>query len=158
MDDIFQLATNVGNKLFKEKQILVTAESCTGGGIAYAITHVPGSSQWFDRGFVTYSNESKTASLDVPEILIQQHGAVSIEVAEMMAKNALKNSNATIAIATTGIAGPTGETPTKPIGLVCFGVASNNQTHTEQQFFKGNRKTIREQSIEHALKLILQFI
>ena len=157
MNDIFQLASDVGKRLSKKKQILVTAESCTGGGIAYAITHIPGSSQWFDCGFITYSNESKITTLDIPEILIQKYGAVSLEVAEMMAKNALKKSKGTIAISTTGIAGPTGATPTKPVGLVCFGLANNNQTYTEQQFFEGNRETIRKQSIYHALKLLLEF-
>jgi len=158
MDEMFQLAANVGKTLSIKKQILVTAESCTGGGVAYAITHIPGSSRWFDCGFVTYSNESKIATLDIPEILIQKHGAVSVDVAEMMAKNALKKSNATIAISTTGIAGPTGATPTKPVGLVCFGLANSHKTHTEKQFFEGDRKIIREKSIQHALKLLLQFI
>lgn len=158
MDDILRLASDVGKKFSTKKQILVTAESCTGGGIAYAITHIPGSSQWFDCGFVTYSNESKIATLNVPEVLFQMHGAVSMEVAEIMAKNALKKSNGTISISTTGIAGPTGATPTKPVGLVCFGLANSHKTHTEQQFFEGNRKTIREKSIQHALKLLLQFI
>lgn len=157
MNYIFQLSADLGTRFLSQKQILVTAESCTGGGIAYAITSIPGSSQWFDCGFITYSNQSKSDILKIPEILIRQHGAVSIEVAAAMAKNALMISNGTIAIATTGIAGPDGATPKKPVGTVCFGLANNQQVYTDLQLFSGDRESIRKQSIEHALKMLIHF-
>lgn len=158
MTDLFQLATQLGSELLNKKEILVTAESCTGGGIAHAITEIPGSSQWFDCGWVTYSNRSKTKMLRVPETLIQQHGAVSGEVAAAMAKGALMVTNGSIAIATTGIAGPDGATPTKPIGTVWFGLATDCLIHTKQQRFSGDRQAIRERSVEHALTLLLEFV
>ncbi|NLC23742.1 MAG: CinA family protein [Oxalobacter sp.] len=158
MTDIFQLATRLGNELLRKKETLVTAESCTGGGIAQAITDIPGSSQWFDCGWVTYSNLSKTSMLHVSETLIRQYGAVSGEVVSAMAKGALQAANGSIAIATTGIAGPDGATPAKPVGTVWFGLAANNWIHTERQCFSGDRQTVREKSVEHALMLLLEFI
>lgn len=158
MTDLFQLATQLGNELLRKKETLVTAESCTAGGIAHAITDIPGSSQWFDCGWVTYSNRSKTQMLDVPETLIQEYGAVSGEVVAAMAKGALQAANGSIAIATTGIAGPNGATPTKPVGMVWFGLAANNWIHTEWQCFSGDRQTVRKKSVEHALMLLLEFI
>jgi nicotinamide-nucleotide amidase len=155
--DIFQLAAQVGNELLRKKETLVTAESCTGGGIAKAITDIPGSSRWFDCGWVTYSNQSKTNMLHVPEILTLQHGTVSGEVAAAMARGALMAANGSIAIATTGIAGPDGATPAKPVGTVWFGLATHNLTHTEKKLFSGDRQAIREQSVRHALTLLLQF-
>lgn len=158
MTDIFQLATRLGNELLRKKEILVTAESCTAGGIAHAITDIPGSSQWFDCGWITYSNQSKTRMLHVPEALIQQYGAVSSEVAGAMAKGALQAANGSIAIATTGIAGPDGATPTKPVGTVWFGLAANNLSHTEKQCFSGDRQAIRGKSVKHALMLLLELM
>ncbi|MCL1887099.1 MAG: CinA family protein [Betaproteobacteria bacterium] len=156
--ETFQLAAELGAELRKRNQWLVTAESCTGGGIAHAITDIPGSSQWFDCGFVTYSNASKSKMLNVPESLIHQHGAVSGEIAAAMAKGALAVTNGTIAIAATGIAGPDGGTATKPVGTVWFGLAGNNRVYTEQQFFSGNRQAVRNQSVRHALIILLQFL
>lgn len=116
-----QLAVQAGIAL-KEKSLMVaTAESCTGGLVAAAITDVAGSSGWFERGFVTYSNEAKSTMLGVPAKLIRDYGAVSEEVAHAMAEGALLNSRAQVALSITGVAGPTGGTPEKPVGMVCFG-------------------------------------
>lgn len=158
MTDLLQLATLLGNTLLEQHHVLVTAESCTGGGIASAVTDIPGSSAWFDCGFVTYSNPAKTHSLGVLPELIAQHGAVSLNVAAAMAQGALAASCGTIAIATTGIAGPGGATPGKPVGTVCFGLACQNHIHTEKQYFAGNRQMVRQQSVIHALKMLLDFL
>lgn len=158
MTDLLQLATLLGSTLLEQHHVLVTAESCTGGGIASAVTDIPGSSAWFDCGFVTYSNSAKTHSLGVLPELIAQHGAVSLKVAAAMAQGALAASRGTIAIATTGIAGPGGATPGKPVGTVCFGLACQNHIHTEKQHFEGNRQMVRQQSVIHALKMLLDFL
>lgn len=158
MTHLYQLAAELGSVLFSQHHLLVTAESCTGGGIASAVTDIPGSSAWFDCGFVTYSNLSKTQSLAVLPELITQHGAVSLEVAAAMAQGALAASCGTLAIATTGIAGPSGATLGKPVGTVCFGLACLNYLHTEKQHFEGNRQMIRHQSILHALSMLLDFL
>lgn len=158
MTDCFELAAQLGNELLGKNEILVTAESCTGGGIAHAVTEIPGASQWFDCGWVTYSNLSKTNMLHVSEALILQHGAVSAEVAAAMAQGALRAAKGTIAIATTGIAGPDGTTPAKPVGTVWFGVASSRLIHTECLHFSGDRRAVREQSVKHALTLLLEFV
>lgn len=156
--DIFDLATRVGQALQAKGLLLVTAESCTGGGISQAITDVAGSTGWFDCGFVAYSNPSKTELLDVPAALIAQLGTVSEEVAGAMAVGALANSNAHVALSTTGIAGPTGAVPGKPVGTVCFGWARGDHTHTERLVFQGDRQAVREQTIRHALQGLLRFI
>ena len=158
MTDHLQLAALLGSALLEQHHILVTAESCTGGGIASAVTDIPGSSAWFDCGFVTYSNPSKTHSLGVLPERIAQHGAVSLNVAAAMAQGALAASRGTIAIATTGIAGPGGATPGKPVGTVCFGLACQNHLHTEKQHFEGSRQMVRQQSVIHALKMLLDFL
>src|ERR1019366_1654682 len=117
------LAAEVGIALKEKSLFLATAESCTGGGVAQAVTEIAGSSDWFDCGFVTYSDHSKIALLDIPVALIELHGAVSEEIAAAMAVGALANSNAHVALSTTGIAGPGGAVPGKPVGTVCFGWA-----------------------------------
>ncbi|MEO7579339.1 MAG: CinA family protein, partial [Massilia sp.] len=122
-NDILDLATRAGRALQAKGLLLATAESCTGGGVAQAVTEVAGSTGWFDCGFIAYSNASKTEMLDVSAALIAQLGTVSEEVAAEMARGALANSNAHVALATTGIAGPTGAVPGKPVGTVCFGLA-----------------------------------
>ena len=157
-DDIFILAADVGRALHNKALVLATAESCTGGGAAQAITDVAGSSGWFDCGFVTYSNTAKTALLDVPAELIASHGAVSEEVAAAMAQGALSNSTAHVALATTGIAGPGGAVPGKPVGTVCFGWSKGGATRTETQVFAGDRQAVREQAVAHALAGLLRFI
>lgn len=135
--------------------LLATAESCTGGLIAAALTAVPGSSDVVDRGFVTYSNEAKTELVEVPPRLIATHGAVSAEVAGAMAEGALRRSRAAIALSVTGVAGPGGGSADKPVGLVWFGVARTGApTRTGRQIFPGDRAAVREASVVHALGLL----
>lgn len=157
-DDIFDLAGQVGRALQKKGWLLATAESCTGGGVSHAITDIAGSSEWFDCGFITYSNASKTELLDVPAALFAQHGTVSEEIAAAMAEGALANSNAHVTLSTTGIAGPGGAVPGKPVGTVCFGWTSGDNTHTERLVFAGDRQAVRRQTVVHALQGLLRFI
>jgi nicotinamide-nucleotide amidase len=156
--DILDLATRVGRLLEAKGLLLATAESCTGGGIAQAITAIPGSTAWFDCGFVPYSNASKSEMLNVPAALIAQLGSVSEEVAGALAEGALANSNAHVAVSTTGIAGPTGAVPGKPVGTVCFGWARGDATYTERLVFAGDRQAVREQTVAHALSGLLRFL
>lgn len=158
MNDIIELAARVGYALQEKGLLLVTAESCTGGGVAQAMTEIPGSSEWFERGFVTYSNASKSELLDVPVALIEQSGAVSEEVAAAMAEGALVRSNAQIALSTTGIAGPGGAVPGKPVGTVCFGWAVARRSFTERVVFEGDRHAVRQQSVQHALQGLLRLL
>ncbi|HBZ08064.1 MAG TPA: damage-inducible protein CinA, partial [Massilia sp.] len=134
-NEIIELASKVGEALQAKRLVLVTAESCTGGGVSQAITEIAGSTGWFDCGFVTYSNNSKTELLDVPAALIAQFGSVSEEVAAAMAEGALSNSVADVALSTTGIAGPTGAVPGKPVGTVCFGWSRGGTSMTERLLF-----------------------
>ena len=158
MNHLNELAIQAGQALRQRKWFLATAESVTGGGISQAITDIAGSSEWFDCGFVAYSNGSKTQFLDVSAALIARHGAVSEEVAAEMAKGALDNTDADIALSTTGIAGPGGAVPGKPVGTVCFGWAHGNVVHTERVVFSGDRHAVREQTAIHALRGLLKFI
>jgi nicotinamide-nucleotide amidase len=135
--------------------VLVTAESCTGGWVAQAVTAISGSSDWFDRAFVTYSNAAKREMLGVRNDTLRKHGAVSEETAREMAKGALKKSRGTIAVAITGVAGPTGGSDKKPVGMVCFAFASRRAVFSETRRFKGNRESVRRQSVVHALKGVL---
>ncbi len=134
---------------------LATAESCTGGMIAARITAVPGSSAAFLGGVVSYANAAKMALLDVPQSVLDQAGAVSEACAAAMADGARQRLNADLAVAVTGIAGPTGGTPEKPIGLVCFGLAAADGVRTEHRIFTGDREAVRLQATEHALALLL---
>lgn len=135
--------------------MLATAESCTGGLIAGAITAIAGSSDVFDRGFVTYTNAGKHEVLGVPESLFAAHGAVSEPVARAMAEGALARSRAGFAVAVTGVAGPGGGSADKPVGLVWFGVAGRGiATSTEQQIFAGDRAGVRRATVERALALV----
>jgi len=140
----------------KKKVKLVTAESCTGGLLSTMLTDVPGSSDVFDRGFVTYSNQSKMDVLDVEPSLIAKHGAVSKEVAEAMARGAIAHSKADIAIAITGVAGPTGGTKKKPVGLVYIAAASRHYKDAVvvENHFKGNRASIRAKSADKSLTIL----
>jgi nicotinamide-nucleotide amidase len=145
----------------QEKRFKVsTAESCTGGLIAGALTEIPGASDVVDRGFVVYSNDAKSKLLGVRAAMILRHGAVSEEVARAMAEGALKNSAAQIAVSCTGIAGPTGATPGKPIGLVHLAAARTGQTTLAEECRFGDlgRSEIRMRSVEAGLKLLLQII
>ena len=155
---LFPLSTAVGHALQARGLLLATAESCTGGGVAQAVTDIGGSSAWFERGFVTYSNAAKTAMLGVPADLIAAHGAVSEEVAAAMARGTLAHSDAQVAVSTTGIAGPTGGVPGKPVGTVCFGWARTGHVQTERLVFAGDRQAVREQAVAHALQGLLRFI
>ena len=146
----------LGQALRAARLKLATAESCTGGLIAAACTAVAGSSDWYERGFVTYSNEAKTESLGVEAQLIAAHGAVSQEVALAMAEGALAHSHAQLALAITGIAGPGGATPGKPVGTVWLALARRGGTaQAELLELHGDRRSIREQTVEHALRRLL---
>jgi nicotinamide-nucleotide amidase len=134
---------------------LAVAESCTGGMIAAACTDVAGSSAWFERGFVTYSNAAKTEMLGVPEALLAQHGAVSEPVAAAMAQGALQRSHAHIAASVTGIAGPSGATAGKLVGMVCFGFVTESGVSTVTMHFKGDRAAVRQRAVDYALAQLL---
>jgi len=144
-------------KLCRRKQLrIATAESCTGGLIAATLTEIPGSSDVVERGFVTYSNEAKQAILGVPLATLKQFGAVSRETAEAMAAGALAHSPAHLAVSVTGIAGPGGGTPTKPVGLVHFAAASNRGglIHRERRFGDIGRSQVRHASVIEALAML----
>lgn len=138
--------------------IMATAESCTGGMIAAAMTDRAGSSEIFERGFVTYSNDSKVELLGVPAAIIEKYGAVSAETAEAMVKGALTRSRADIAVAVTGIAGPSGGTAEKPVGLIYIGWGSQDDIHAQEHRFTGERVDVRTQTVEAALKHLLDFL
>jgi nicotinamide-nucleotide amidase len=157
-NDILDLAARLGRALEAKRLVLATAESCTGGGVSQAVTEIAGSTGWFECGFVTYSNASKAEMLDVSPALIAQFGSVSEEVAAAMAEGALANSAADVTVSTTGIAGPSGAVPGKPVGTVCFGWAKGEVTLTERRVFSGDRKAVREQTVAHALQGLLRFI
>ncbi len=135
---------------------IATAESCTGGLVAALLTEIAGSSAVVERGFVTYSNEAKTELVGVPAALIAAHGAVSEPVARAMAEGALSHSHADVAVGVTGIAGPTGDTPTKPIGLVHFGLARKGvaTVHLERRYGDLGRETVRLRAVEDAIALL----
>ncbi len=151
-----ELVLELARELKARKLMMATAESCTGGLIAGACTDVSGSSDWFERGFVTYSNAAKTELLGVPAELITQHGAVSEPVARAMASGALAHSAAQFAVAVTGVAGPTGGSADKPVGTVWFGWATPAGTFTEHQHFAGDRAAVRAATVRHALAGLLQ--
>ena len=149
------LAVQVGEKLLARGEILATAESCTGGWVSMLVTSVSGSSAWFDRGFVTYSNESKQEMLAVSSEVIEIHGAVSEETARQMVLGAVTHSNASAALSITGIAGPGGGSTEKPVGTVCFGWLVDGHCDTETCHFSGARDAIREQAVRHVLSQLL---
>lgn len=151
------LAERTGLRLLERGEMLCCAESCTGGWVAQSITAIAGSSGWFERGFVTYSNSAKTQMLGVPALLIETQGAVSEAVARAMALGALDNSPADWSLAITGIAGPGGGSISKPVGTVCFGWACRHGSCEVQTcHFDGDRAAIREQSVAHALRGLLE--
>ncbi|HVN48538.1 MAG TPA: nicotinamide-nucleotide amidohydrolase family protein, partial [Bacteroidota bacterium] len=152
--DDTELEEVVGTLLAEKKLSLAVAESCTGGLIADRITNISGSSNYFERGIISYSNESKTQELHVPENLIQQYGAVSKEVAEAMAEGIRKTSGVNIGISTTGIAGPTGATQEKPIGLVWIGYSDAKSTFAIKFIFNGERRIVKERAAQAALELL----
>lgn len=148
------LADEVGGLLRSQCRVLVTAESCTGGGIAEAITRIPGSSRWFDRAWVTYSNEAKTEELGVDAAVIGRHGAVSEPVVQLMAENARQRSGADWAIAVSGIAGPDGGSAEKPVGTVWLAWAGPHGTTTQRALFAGDRDAVRLQTVVAALETL----
>ena len=134
------------------------AESCTGGLVSATLTELAGSSEWFERGYITYSNEAKTECLDVPAQFIESHGAVSEPVAKAMAEGARINSGSDVAISITGIAGPSGGSIEKPVGTVCFGWATENQTLTKTMHLNGDRQAVRQQATEFALTELIALL
>lgn len=150
-------AQQLGDLLIKYNKKLTTAESCTGGGLAALITEIPGCSHWFERGFVTYSNQSKIDMLAVPQSILNTQGAVSQSVVEYMAQGALTFSQANISIAITGIAGPSGGTPEKPIGTVWIAWANPSQIVSRCYSFNGDRHHIRQQTIKQAIDGLINF-
>ncbi len=146
------LVALVADLLLEKKLKLVTAESCTGGGVAAACTDLAGSSDCFERGFVTYSNAAKTELLGVDAALIDVHGAVSEAVARAMAQGALADSHAQVSLAVTGVAGPGGGSPVKPVGTVWFAWGVSGQVHSQKMQFTGDRAAVRRAAVQHALQ------
>jgi nicotinamide-nucleotide amidase len=166
MDDgvLLDLAQELGEALKARQRLLVLAESCTGGMVAQYVTAIAGSSAWFDRAYISYSNTAKQDMLGVSTQTLEAFGAVSEQVAAEMALGALENSSAQISAAISGIAGPDGGTESKPVGTVCFGFACNKQTGkaaadikamTQTRHFSGNRDAIRRQAATHALETLI---
>lgn len=152
------LTMQVAELLQQKKLLLATAESCTGGLIAAACTDLAGSSVWFERGFVSYSNAAKTELLGVPADLIETHGAVSEPVVRAMVEGALRHSRAQVAVAVTGVAGPGGGSPDKPVGTVWFGWATPDGVITDKRCFDGDRQQVREATVQHALLRLQQLL
>ncbi|MBK1706567.1 damage-inducible protein CinA [Halochromatium glycolicum] len=150
-NDLQRLAAQLGAVLEARGWRLAAAESCTGGWIAKCITDIPGSSGWLERGFVTYSNEAKQEMLGVAAETLAAEGAVSEAVVREMALGAVARSRAEIAVAVSGVAGPGGGTPAKPVGMVCFGFAFPDRVETETCYLDGNRDEVRRASVRHAL-------
>jgi nicotinamide-nucleotide amidase len=158
-NDLHAITQELVRVLIKNNWHLSTAESCTGGMVAASITELAGSSDWFERGYVTYSNQSKSEDIDVSQNLIEQHGAVSDQVARAMALGAKQNSGSDLSLSITGIAGPTGGSPEKPIGTVCFAWAlANDQIVSETKHFEGNRQQIRQQACDFSLRKLLDLL
>jgi len=149
--DVMKTVQDLAQALRERDWLLCTAESCTGGLIAGACTDLAGSSDWFERGFVSYSNAAKTELLDVPADLIVQHGAVSEPVARAMAEGALAHSRAQVSVAVTGVAGPGGGSAGKPVGTVWFGWSVKGKTTSECRHFEGDRAAVRAATVAHAL-------
>ena len=150
-----QQLQNLASNLATQNLKVTCAESCTGGLLAANLTRLPGSSAWFDMGFVTYSNEAKQQMLNVNPSTLAHYGAVSEEVVREMALGALISSKADYALSISGIAGPTGGSEEKPVGLVWFGLASKKRIWAESKIFNGDRDQIRAQAVQHAVQLLL---
>ncbi len=153
-----ELLTLLVERITKKNYTIATAESCTGGLIGHTLTNISGSSNYFDRGVISYSNQSKMELLEVSKDLLDRYGAVSAEVAQAMAEGIRKNAHVDIGIATTGIAGPTGGTEEKPVGLVFIGIATPDETSVHQFQFSGNRLQIKQETCTHALQLLFESI
>ena len=158
-DDITVISQRMGRACKRRKVMVAAAESCTGGGVAAAITRISGSAKWFDRGFVTYQNDAKKQMLGVKQRTLKQHGAVSEAVAREMAAGALRESQADVSVAVTGIAGPTGAAPGKPVGTVWFAWATRGGPIQSRCFrFRGGRDEVRRQSVAMALQGIADLL
>jgi nicotinamide-nucleotide amidase len=153
-----ELAHRIGRRLKASRERLVTAESCTGGWAAQVVTSVAGSSEWFERGFVTYSNDAKRESLGVPAGVLEKFGAVSEETAREMARGALARSRGSVALSVTGVAGPTGGSAAKPVGTVCFAWAAGESVRSETRHFEGDRESVRRQSVIRALEGVIELL
>ncbi len=158
--DLARLAARVGRKLLKSGRVVATAESCSGGWIAKGLTDIAGSSQWFGEGFVTYNNESKIHRLGVPRSVLDTHGAVSEATVRAMAMGALRQTGADLAVAVTGIAGPGGAVPGKPVGTVWLGWAARRGRSTrvavQLKHFRGDRESVRRKTVRLALQGLLR--
>lgn len=153
---LYKLAADVGSALKAGGLALATAESCTGGWIGEAVTAIPGSSDWYERGFITYTNVAKREMLGVPANTLDKFGAVSEETVKAMVTGALANSHARIAVAVSGIAGPSGGTPAKPVGTVCIAWGMrDSEPFAQTRYFAGDREAVRRQSVELALTGVL---
>lgn len=146
----------LADKLTRRRQMMATAESCTGGWIAKCCTDINGSSGWFDRGFVTYSNQAKMDMINVSQQALDDYGAVSAQVAEQMASGACEAAGVAISVAVTGVAGPGGGSTEKPVGTVYFGWCVDGQVSVERCQFDGNRNAVRQQTVLHALEELLK--
>jgi len=156
-DDALEgLARRLGVALESRGLLLATAESCTGGWVSMALTAVPGSSRWFDRGFVTYSNAAKQEMLGVPAATLETHGAVSEATAQAMVHGAIEHSDASVALAITGIAGPGGGTVDKPVGTVCFAWSVDGDCSSSTCQFDGDRAAIRRQAVARVISGVLE--
>ena len=156
MHELNQLAEQLAAALLQRHQTLAVAESCTGGWVAKVLTDLPGSSRWFDRGFVTYSNAAKQEMLGVPGDTLETGGAVSEATVAAMAGGVLQNSLADVALAISGIAGPGGERPGKPVGTVCFSWQQRGEgARVETRHFSGDRNNVRQQAVIHAIEVLL---
>jgi nicotinamide-nucleotide amidase len=156
--NVSDLTKTLAQILLSKNWTISLAESCTGGLVCATLTELAGSSEWFERGYITYSNEAKTKCLDVPVDLIESHGAVSEQVAKAMAEGARINSGSNVAISITGIAGPSGGSVEKPVGTVCFGWATENQILTKTMRFEGARQKIRQDATEFALSELIALL
>ncbi|HSS65942.1 MAG TPA: nicotinamide-nucleotide amidohydrolase family protein [Gammaproteobacteria bacterium] len=155
MSDLDDLATRVGNALEASGDVLATAESCTGGGIAETVTRRAGSSAWFDRAYITYSNDAKREMLGVSAETLKAHGAVSEVVAREMAEGALRGA-ATVAVAVSGVAGPGGGTDSKPVGMVCLAWAkAGGEVSAVTRRYRGDRAAVRRQAVIDALEGVI---
>jgi nicotinamide-nucleotide amidase len=156
---LYDLAAEVGAALKARRMALATAESCTGGWIGEAVTAVPGSSDWYERGFITYTNTAKREMLGIAADVLEKNGAVSEATVRAMVTGALANSHAQVAVAVSGVAGPSGGTPAKPVGTVCIAWGLNDSEPTaETRHFAGDREAVRRQSVERALAGVLALL
>ncbi|GAB3388233.1 CinA family protein [Azotobacter armeniacus] len=158
MDEITHLARELGERLLVQGEQASTAESCTGGGIAEAITRIPGSSAWFEAGYVTYSNRQKTAQLGVPIDLLERFGAVSREIVEAMARGAQARSGARYAVAVSGVAGPDGGSPERPVGTVWLAWADGKRLFAMCRRFPGDRDEVRRRTVQAALAGLIRLV